>query len=129
MNRLPTELWALIREYTNQERIIDLISEDLVNTLNNFDFIVNDNMRLEEEVRQAALHNEQLNRTNLMIMRSNRRLRLRNDQLVRRINELESKQKRRRVGELLNRTLNLEDVSSDSDATVIEISDTDEVDV
>lgn len=132
MNSIPTELWEIVRQYTDQMIVVAQLRNEVDNMTNNFEFMVDDNIRLNTEMDQLNERIAVLERLNLMYERQSARQRRQLDVLRNRIDVLESTQKRRRIGETLNRMIEYEstaDMSSDSDVTVIELSDTEEVDV
>lgn len=122
----------IVREYSNQQPVIEQLRHELDTMLNNFEFVVDDNINQQNRIDLLVERVNVLERLQLMQQRQADRLRRKNQILRNRIDVLESTQKRRRVGEILDRTLEYDstvDNSSESEVEIIEVSDTDEVDV
>lgn len=124
MNSIPSECWQIIREYTNDAPIIRMLQADLNTSLSNFEFIVDDNIRLEEENRLLNERVLVLERLQLMLQRQCSRQQRKIRVLRNRVDVMESTQKRRRVGDILNRSLDYSSAADDSDVEIIELSDT-----
>jgi len=127
MDSIPTDIWSIVAKYTDQMTVIAELHNEIDHITTNFEFIVDDNLRMESVVTQLNERILVLERTQLMFERQAARLRRKNEILRNRNDVLERENKRRRLGPLLERTLEYDstaDVSSDSDVTVIVISDT-----
>lgn len=124
MNSIPSECWQIIREYTNDAPIIRMLQADLNTSLSNFEFIVDDNIRLEQENRLLNERVLVLERLQLMLQRQCSRQQRKIRVLRNRVDVMESTQKRRRVGDILNRSLDYSSAADDSDVEIIELSDT-----
>lgn len=126
-NRIPLEMWMLIRENLNQEPIIEQLHHEIETIHTNYEYVVEDNNSMAETIQIMAQRIHVLERLQLMLERSNTRNKRKIQILRNRIDVLESTQKRRRVGDLLNRTIEYdstaENSSSSDEVEIIEVSD------
>jgi len=132
MEKIPEELWTFIGQFLNQEKIISHLHSRLGLTNDNLNQMVDDNISLQHECDLLHQRVAVLERTQIMIQRYNQQLKRKNVVLRSRIDLLEERSKSRRVGPTLNRIFDYQsavDISSDSEATVIELSDTEQVNV
>jgi SMC interacting uncharacterized protein involved in chromosome segregation len=132
MEKIPEELWTFIGQFLNQQRIVDSLTSRLKLTNDNLNHMVDDNISLQHECDLLHQRVAVLERTQLMLQRYNSQLKRKNIVLRSRIDLLEERSKSRRIGPTINRIFDYEsavDISSDSEATVIELSDTEQVNV
>lgn len=131
MEKIPEELWTFIGQFLNQEKIIDHLYSRLRLTNENLEHMMNDNISLQHECDLLNQRMIVLERLQLMQQRQNSRLKRKNIILRSRIDVLEDRTGSRRTGNILDRSFgDLSPVSdSDNETVIVEVSDTDEVDV
>lgn len=132
MEKIPEELWTFIGQFLNQEKHLDLLTSRLRITTDNLNHMVDDNISLQHECDLLNQRVAVLERLQMMQQRHNSRLKRNNMILRSRIDLLEDRCKSRKLSDMMDRSFNYEsvaEISSDSDATIVEISDNEEIQV
>lgn len=133
MEKIPEELWTFIGQFLNQEKVIDHLYSRLRLTNENLEHMMNDNISLQHECDLLNQRMIVLERLQLMQQRQNSRLKRKNIILRSRIDVLEDRTGSRRTTSVLDRSFGdlspVEVSDSDNETVIVEVSDTDEVDV
>lgn len=127
MEKIPEELWTYIGQFLNQEKVLNHLYSRLRITNDNLNQMMEDNISLQHQVDNL---NQQLlicERLQLMQQRQNSRLKRRCLVLRTRIDILENHSGSRSLGPIIDRSFN--NISSDEETVIVEVSDEGEVDV